>query len=63
MWDGGFFVEDDSMLRRVILIVCACALGLGLGCDSNSAKNPDNPNNLEYNKEGPPKRQPAQAPK
>jgi hypothetical protein len=45
------------MLRRVLLAVCfcSCALVLGLGCDSGGSKD-TNPNNLEYSKDGPPKR-------
>jgi hypothetical protein len=42
------------MLRRVMMALCLCAFGLCLGCESNNKAT--NPNNLEYSKEGPPKR-------
>jgi len=43
------------MLRRVGLLLCLCAFGLSLGCGGDAEKS-NNPNNLEYSKEGPPPR-------
>jgi hypothetical protein len=44
------------MARRLLLTVCVCAFGLSLaGCGGGDDK-VANPNNLEYSKEGPPKR-------
>lgn len=43
------------MWRRVLIVVCAGAFCLSLGCGGEKEKN-TNPNNLEYSKEGPPKR-------
>ena len=43
------------MLRRAVLALCACVIGLCLGCGSSDSQS-NNPNNLDYNKEGPPKR-------
>jgi len=47
--------EDSVMLRRVGLLLCLCAFGLSLGCGGDAEKS-NNPNNLEYSKEGPPPR-------
>jgi len=44
------------MLRRVVLVLCLGAFGLCLGCGESDTK-PTNPNNLDYGKEGPPKRE------
>jgi hypothetical protein len=43
------------MLRRAVVVACLCAFGLSLGCGANSEK-ANNPDNLPYSKEGPPKR-------
>jgi len=43
------------MLRRAVTALCACVVGLCLGCGTSDSK-PTNPNNLDYSKEGPPKR-------
>jgi hypothetical protein len=43
------------MLRRALMmILCVCAFGLCLGCGNDNK--PTNPDNLEYGKDGPPKR-------
>jgi hypothetical protein len=49
------------MIRRVLMAVCLGAFILGLGCESDNK--PTNPSNLEYNKEGPPKRDGVKPPK
>jgi uncharacterized membrane protein AbrB (regulator of aidB expression) len=49
------FRRSFLMLRRIILAVFLCAFGLCLGCGGGSEK-VSNPDNLEYNKEGAPKR-------
>lgn len=51
------FPEEDSMLRRVAMTLCLCAFGLALaGCGSGNNQAANNPSNLEYSNEGPPKR-------
>jgi len=42
------------MFRRLILALCASTFALTCGC-GEPAKT-ENPNNLEYSKDGPPKR-------
>jgi hypothetical protein len=50
------------MLRRAVMVLCLCTFGLGLvGCGEGEKNT--NPNNLEYSKEGPPKRQSPGQPK
>lgn len=50
------------MLRRLVVVLCACAVGLCLGCTDNSSK-ANNPNNLEYGSDPPPKRDAPGPPK
>jgi len=51
------------MLRRVGLVLCLCAFGLSLGCGGGNDDKANNPNSLEYSKEGPPKRDGVQGAK
>ena len=47
--------KKNSMIRRLVLAACLAAFGLGLGCGKTD-DSANNPNNLPYSKEGPPKR-------
>jgi len=44
------------MVRRGLTALCLCAFVLSLGCSSGGGSDKPNPSNLEYGKEGPPKR-------
>jgi hypothetical protein len=49
------------MLRHLVMAFCVGIFALGLGCGGSESK-VDNPGNLEYSKEGPPKRDGPGAP-
>jgi hypothetical protein len=44
------------MLRRAVLALCLCAFAFCLGCGESDNK-ASNPNNLEFGKATPPKRE------
>ncbi|MFO0851956.1 MAG: hypothetical protein U0871_25825 [Gemmataceae bacterium] len=49
------------MLRRVVMVLCLCGFGLSVGCGGEAKV--ENPSNLEFSKDGPPKREGVQAAK
>lgn len=50
------------MLRRIVAVAFLFSFGVCLGCGGGSEK-VSNPDNLTYNKEGPPKREGPQGAK
>ena len=58
---GSTFTEEKQMMGRALAAICLIAFVFSLGCDGGGKSS--NSSNLEYSKEGPPKRDNIPAPK